>query len=532
MLSLGLERGRVECDRVDWLMKEGGSEEEFLKTSKQPSHSFEHRTKVREETLGPKKHTHFLLQCLRNRAAPLISLVPSDPPRQHQTFSPLDLSKILPLFSSLSLQTLQNSLLVALPPLLFTCSGRPLTLPSSPWRSPSLPLPPPMGQSLATVPPPPSPPPSPRRCPPSFPTFPEALSRRGCEGRGDGREAEKGEDSERERCGGVSDDHPDDHRSHYHSSSSSSSSSSSHPPSPRSYSSSSSHPSSYPSSHHSSSPSSSHPPSHHSSSSSSPSVPPPSSSQSFPQPPSIATARSNSPLLLGPLHPPSSAPLPPLHHPTLDVTSLQQPGYWLRDDAIQTFLDLLQSTTRTDLVLPTHFYTKLMSLENHPEGVYDYDAVSRWTGKSRLAKMCGEETVFGGAVTRVLVPINIEKHWYLLTADLVTGSIVSWDSARDQSSSLDPSLSLAPLSAVSRWLTDEATSKTPTVPLPLWSLTPSPLSAPQRDPSRPGDCGMFLLLAADFLVAYGGEVIGRDVYGSGGMEERRRRLAEVLAACG
>jgi hypothetical protein len=155
--------------------------------------------------------------------------------------------------------------------------------------------------------------------------------------------------------------------------------------------------------------------------------------------------------------------------------------------------------------------------------------------------------------------VSDTRHWFLVAVDIAQRRIVCLDSARADADEWDPGSVQrdTALAAVTRWLGDVwadekalgamggehreravgegidggigghaveegcvADGDSPA----SWVVDVDPPEAPQRDPTRDGDCGVFCCAAADWWAATG----GCGTYTSGDMPTFRIRLAAVL----
>ena len=213
---------------------------------------------------------------------------------------------------------------------------------------------------------------------------------------------------------------------------------------------------------------------------------------------------------------------------TIDVRRLLEPCRWLTDEPVNAFLSLVQERCRGRvLILPTHF---MQLLTNDGTG-YDYDRVRNITSMKRkqLLKRCGVSSgVFGGELQAVLIPVHVAKiHWWLAVVDLRSCEVLCLDSARGGASAWDPSMGANALASIVRWLEDERKDKGGAEggKAAAWVQVLAPAHAPQRDPNRAGDCGVFCSAAADWWTSGAAGAWG---YGSGDMPSFRRKMAALL----
>ena len=160
-----------------------------------------------------------------------------------------------------------------------------------------------------------------------------------------------------------------------------------------------------------------------------------------------------------------------------DLAKLTGP-YWLNDNVINSYLDLIQQRSQDNSNLPrthcfnTYFYTKLASK--------GYGSVRRWTKKV---------DIFQKDV--LIVPCHVSKsHWTLTVVDLNNRKIIYYDSLGAEDHGI--------LNLIASYLQQESLDKRGIkLDISEWEIFSRGKSSPQQNNSY--DCGVFTIVTAELI---------------------------------
>ena len=165
------------------------------------------------------------------------------------------------------------------------------------------------------------------------------------------------------------------------------------------------------------------------------------------------------------------------------------PVTWLNDEVINFYMCMLQERDNIQTELscgtrkPSHYFNSFFMERMFVKGQYNYDNIKRWTKKFNIFLL-----------DKVFIPVNINNtHWTMIVVYIQLKRIHYYDSMNG------PGIDRY-LKHVFRWLKDESKEKYRNryaVEDIQWQLIEQEDNVPQQE--NGWDCGVFSILAADFL---------------------------------
>jgi sentrin-specific protease 1 len=176
-----------------------------------------------------------------------------------------------------------------------------------------------------------------------------------------------------------------------------------------------------------------------------------------------------------------------------DMRTLR-PGCWLNDEIINAFFDIIQHKLvergRSDIALINTFFLPQLAL--------GYSNVRRWLSKRVLKRKLGKDIGSVFELDKLMVPVLCNgMHWSLAVLCFTSKTISFFDSAIDGAHEWAGAMEAA-LILLLGWVQAEALDKLGHADHCGGWTTMTP-TCPQRDPSCPGNCGVFVCAAAAFI---------------------------------
>ena len=163
-----------------------------------------------------------------------------------------------------------------------------------------------------------------------------------------------------------------------------------------------------------------------------------------------------------------------------------KPNTWLNDEVINFYMKMLQErddtlferdkNRRHSHFFNTFFAERLLKTDKH----YKYENVKKWSKKLDIFEM-----------DKIFFPINIDNmHWTLAVVYPQEKRIEYFDSMRGKGKFY--------MDGLLQWIKDEAATKEHPINIEEWTTYSRSDEIPQQ--GNGFDCGMFAIIAADFLL--------------------------------